>query len=209
MTPRIDFEALDELARRHVSWRASSFTELSPTYVSGEGDTPTVFIVGEAPGAQEEIRRRPFVGRSGLLLRELMKVASLFSTDWQTEEPKAYGAANCWLTNTVKFRPPRNATPDPAMVDSVRHLLLAEWKAVGSPHVVVPVGNVALRAVMGVGWSILAIAGKGREIVSRGGDPMVIWPMIHPAMVLRETSLRSKVEEHWSALGEYLDGELG
>ena len=209
MSPDINWDALDVLARRHISWRASH-TDLSPVYVSGEGDNPSVFIAGEAPGAQEELRRRPFVGESGLLLRRLMELASLRSQPYASPgKPTMIWESNCWLTNTVKFRPPRNRTPRPSETDGVRHLLLEEWKAVGSPSIVVPVGAVALRAIMGPGWSILRVAGTHQFITNKQGEEMSIFPMIHPSYALREKRIRKIVEKHWEALGSYLDGELG
>jgi uracil-DNA glycosylase family 4 len=209
MSPDIDWDALDRLARKHKRWRADH-PELSPVYVSGEGDNPSAFIVGEAPGAQEEIRRRPFVGESGLILRSLMEIASLRSQPLMSPgKPPMSWDANCWLTNTVKFRPPGNRTPRPGEIDSVRHLLLDEWNTVGRPRIVIPVGAVALRAIMGPGWSILRVAGTHHVITNKQGEEMSIFPMIHPSMAVQEKSLRPKLEKHWETLGSYLDGELG
>lgn len=203
MSPDIDQDALDKLARKHKRWR-NNHDELSRVYVSGEGDNPSVMVVGEAPGATEEIRRRPFVGDSGLILRSLMASARLHTRDWQTEEPKEYGLANCWLTNVVKFRPPRNRTPTLDEVISARHLLHEEWVAIGKPLIVVAVGAVALTAITGKPRSILAVAGSPISHVTKDNDAMSIWPMIHPSMGVREKSVRPVMEKHWEALNKWL-----
>lgn len=203
-SPDINWDALDELARRHISWRASH-TELSPVYVSGEGNNPSVMLIGEAPGATEEIRRRPFVGAAGVFLRRLMASARLHTHDWQTKVPREYGVANCWLTNVVKFRPPSNRTPTADEIMSVRHLLRREWVAIGKPKVIVCLGGVSLHAIMGRRMSILAFSGNHFPIRSRDGEEMIIWPMVHPSFPLKENSVRPIVEREWNKLGNFLE----
>lgn len=198
MSPLIDQDALDLLARKHRAWWVKYGQELSPTYVSGEGDNPAVLIVGEAPGAVEETRRRPFVGDAGIILRRLMEIAGLRS------QPVSVKQANCWLTNVVKFRPPRNRTPYWIEVKSVRHLLREEWEVVGKPSIVVPVGAIALSAILGKQTSILTHAGKHFSIKNQDEDEMVIWPMIHPSFAIREESVRPVVEKHWGLLNDWL-----
>lgn len=218
----IDYDSLDKLAARHRKWR-HQYSELSRAYVSGEGDNPLAFIVGEAPGAQEEIRRRPFVGDSGIVLRDLMAIAHLHTKDWQHlcdacegvgnyamcgkcgGFPRQYGVANCWLTNVVKYRPPGNATPSPEMVESVRHLLREEWLAVGSPKLVIPVGAVALHAILGYRQSILAMAGRPFPYKSKQGLDMVMWPMVHPSYGLKNPSIQPAIEKDWINLQNWLD----
>lgn len=180
---------LDRVKALYCEWRPP---ELSEVYVPGEGPTaqlPRVFVVGEAPGAQEESARRPFVGRSGQVLRELMMFADL-----STGYSPYFGKGNCWLTNVVKFRPPRNRTPTPKEVAVTRHFLHQEWLAVGKPQVIICVGRVAFSAVKGPrAGSVLKQAGM--PIFQKSG--VVIWPMIHPSFGLRNKSVIPIVEEDW------------
>lgn len=163
--------------------------------VPGEGRIPAgVMVIGEAPGADEVMALRPFVGASGRVLRQLMATAGL-TTGSNGFKP------NCWLTNAVKFRPPRNRTPTFDEIKASRNYLLREWRLLGKPSVVVAVGAVALTAVQGVPMSIGKYAG---ECIKSNGR--TLWPMFHPAYGLRgDDSLRQRIESHWEALAEWLD----
>jgi uracil-DNA glycosylase len=223
----LDYDTLDSLAKAHLIWREAvnlGHAGLSKVYVPGEGDDPACLIVGEAPGAQEEARRRPFVGPAGIVLRELMAIANLHTKDWQRVcsecegkgnyqnceycggRPRMYGLANCWLTNVVKFRPPGNRNPTAAEIASVRKLLHVEWVAVGSPAIVVAVGSIALKAILGKKVSILRVAGKPMSIINKAQEPMVIWPMIHPSFALREQNkaMRPLIEKDWINFRKWL-----
>lgn len=132
----------------------------------GPLDSPLT-VVGEAPGAEEEDRGRPFVGRSGRFLQDLFRRAGI---PWNT----------CYVTNTVCWRPPGNRTPYPFQVDASSDRLWREIE-VTDPVVVVAAGSVAWRGVtrsrLGrfeesrFGWHEL----EGRRILA----------LPHPAFILR------------------------
>jgi len=205
MVVEIDYDELDRIAQMHRQWRGL-YPALSNVHVMGEGDNPEAFIFGEAPGATEEIKERPFVGQTGKVLRQLMAFAGLaaaISDHWHNPKHPLYGKANCWLTNVVQFRPPHNRTPTDLEITSVRPLLRREWEAVGKPPVIIPVGGVALFALTGRKQSILRAAGK----LHRYRD-LYVWPMVHPSYAIRNNSDRLKelLEEDWIKLGKWLDG---
>jgi uracil-DNA glycosylase family 4 len=152
-----------------------------------------VFIVGEAPGADEVTALRPFVGASGRMLRALMASIDLFAGG---------DMPNCWLTNAVKYRPPRNRTPTLVEIMKSRPYLRKEWALVGKPSVIVAVGAVALTAIRGQQLGISKYA--GRPLLGRASG--TVWPMFHPAFGLRGSEqLRNTIEGHWLALGEWLN----
>lgn len=167
--------------------------------VPGEGQQPTkVFIVGEAPGADEVMALRPFVGASGKVLRQLMAIANLFTTP----VPQAGYLANCWLTNAVKYRPPRNRTPTLPEIKASRPYLDREWYLVGQPPVIIAVGATALTAIRREQSAIGQYAGK--PITNTHGR--TLWPMFHPAYGLRgNDTVKGVIEEHWNRLAEWLD----
>lgn len=169
----------------------SAFRALGRAYVPGEGPAfPKVMIIGEAPGAQEVLARRPFVGPSGLVLRRLMKTAGLSVH------------TNAWITNVVKFRPPGNRVPTLSEIIVAREYLVREWVAIGNPRVIVAVGGTALRAAIPAATSILARAGHTISRPSRYIDEMVsVFPVLHPAFVLRNPEFRGVTELHWSHIG--------
>lgn len=195
----IDWAALDEIEDGNHGWR-SAFPDLSTTYVPGEGDNPEAFIIGEAPGALEDVQRRPFVGSAGVVLRQLMDIADLRAG--HTIPPDV---ANCWLTNVVKFRPPKNRNPTALEVKAARPWLMKEWEAVGSPKLIIPVGGIALKAVTGRQHiSILRAAGKNHDYLSAyTGQILHIWPMVHPSFGLRNPAVQPLLEKDWEALGAW------
>ena len=101
-----------------------------------------VLLVGEAPGAQEDLAGEPFVGRSGQLLDVLLAEAGL---------PRADVA----VTNVVKCRPPGNRAPRRAEVASCRPWLTAQL-AIADPEVVVSLGSTALAWFLGPAARIAA-----------------------------------------------------
>lgn len=202
---RVDFDAL-ELNALDQLW-VKEFEQLSKVFVPGEGQFPRAFVFGEAPGAQEEVRRRPFVGPAGNVLRQLMMVAGLYPSTTVHSEAYKRGerAPNCWLTNTLKFRPPRNRKPYWTEVLAARPFLRAEWVAVGRPRLIIPVGGTALSALVGKQISIIKHSGWLHKEVSRvDGKPLYVWPMLHPSLGLRNPGMRPLMERDWEALGAWL-----
>lgn len=126
-----------------------------------------VLIIGEAPGAEEDSIGKPFVGPSGALLRTIVDDVGL--TD--------YGVA---YTNVVRCRPPNNKLPDKA-VKVCAPSTLAEIDNL-NPRLVLLLGNVPLKAVMGES-GITAWRGSTME---RDGRTYV--PAFHPAYILRNNS---------------------
>lgn len=158
--------------------------------VPGIGTNPYVMIVGEAPGGTENDKGQPFVGKSGRVLRQLMQLANL-STN-----------RNCWLTNVVKYRPPRNRNPTMAEILAAKPYLRREWAYIYGPKILVPVGGIALSALApGIHDGILANAGR----ILKRKTGYVIVPMIHPSYALRNESARPLVERHWRKFGKWLE----
>lgn len=197
----IDHDELDRIAWDCGITRAD-FPDLGTVFVPGEGENPLAIIIGEAPGGTEEIRKRPFVGRSGVVLRQLMVTSGL----WTGSAPDMAREGNCWLTNVVKFRPPGNRTPMWDEVRAFRPLVRREWIGVGKPRIIIPVGGTALKAVSGrQSASILKHAGWVHMVDSKvDGDPLWIWPQLHPAFGLRNKSFQVQMEKDWEAMGEWI-----
>ena len=147
--------------------------ETCTNFVQGEGDPrAAVVIVGEAPGAMEDAEGRPFVGRSGRLLDELLEAAGL-------HRPEVF------ITNVVKARPPGNRDP---RADEVAHHWpwLERQLAIIQPRVLVPLGRHAL-ARFAPDARIGEVHGQPLEVSP--GAP-ALFPLYHPAAGLRSTKLR-------------------
>lgn len=176
--------------------------------IEGEGGNPIALIIGEAPGAIEVVKKRPFVGPAGIVLRQLMAHAGLYATgvggksDWVATEWNP----NCWVTNVVKWRPPSNRTPTLEEIKAARPHLRHEWVAIGKPDIIITVGSPALTAVLGRKSSILKRAGQMFSHFDSEREPqsIVFWPMIHPSFGLRNEHIRDTIESHWIRLRGWL-----
>ncbi|MGI8758773.1 MAG: uracil-DNA glycosylase [Acidimicrobiales bacterium] len=136
--------------------------------VFGTGDPKAdLMFVGEGPGADEDLAGLPFVGRSGQLLDRLIA------------EEMGLSRADCYIANTVKCRPPDNRNPRPEEMEACRPWLDAQLASVG-PRVVVTLGNVATRALLGRNDGITRLRGQAYPWGGR-----VLVPTYHPAAVLR------------------------
>jgi DNA polymerase len=178
-------DALHEEIRTH-SGCGFEICETATNIVPGEGSpTADVLLVGEAPGASEDKQGRPFVGRSGKLLDELLGAAGLVRDD-------------VFITNVVKARPPGNRDPK---ADEVAHYLpwLEQQLALIAPSVIIPVGRHAL-AHFAPGRKITEV--HGTLIVER--DRRLV-PWLHPAAALRNQSLRETLFEDARALPGILE----
>jgi uracil-DNA glycosylase len=144
--------------------------------VVGTGpDDPVVMIVGEAPGRTEDEGGEPFIGRSGNLFFRLLR------------EEVGLSREECFVTNTVKCRPPDNRTPAPDELAACRPWLRAQLQRV-QPRAVLCLGAVAAREVLGLSEAMATIHGR---VVTIGGGPALA--TYHPAAVLRTPSLAQVV----------------
>lgn len=110
------------------------------------GENPRVVFVGEAPGAEEDRLRLPFVGRSGKLLDEWIDYLGL-------------GTEECYITNVVKCRPPENRDPTKEEVAACEPFLHEQLKLL-EPEVVVCVGRFAMNVFFPKKKGILKESGK-------------------------------------------------
>jgi len=157
--------------------------------VLGEGPEGhvDVLLVGEAPGMEEAFRRRPFIGASGLLLNELLKLCEL---DRKT----------CWITNAVSWRPEKGQAPSAAEVAEDRPRLEAEILA-HTPKVIYCLGSTAVRAVLSKSFAIRDV--RGFPFWSSKFACYVV-PTWHPAAVLRDYLLFPDLHSDLKSCSRYL-----
>jgi DNA polymerase len=182
--PQVRLVDLHEHIRTHKGC-GFPICEEALNIVPGEGpEDATVMVVGEAPGRFEDEQGRPFVGRAGQLLDELLAAAGL-------------ARAEVFITNVVKARPPGNRDPTRAEVGHWMPVL-EQQLALVAPQLVVPLGRHAL-AHFAPGAKIGEV--HGRAITERGRQ---LFPLYHPAAALRSTKLRETLFDDARRLG----GEL-
>lgn len=135
--------------------------------VPGEGSsTALVAFVGEAPGAEEDETGRPFVGRSGQLLRRTIEEVGF--------KPEEY-----WIGNIIKCRPPENRDPSTDEVEHCKHYLFAQLVVI-QPKVIVTVGRYSLHLLVKPSLKITEVRGKPLT-----KDGQLFLPTWHPSAILR------------------------
>ncbi len=142
-----------------------------------------VMVIGEAPGRDEDLEGRPFVGRAGQLLDRMFAAIGLSRQSPDTE-------AALYITNVMPWRPPGNREPEPEEIAMMRPFL-ARHIALADPEVLVVVGNTPLLALTG-NRGILRARGQWADAF---GKPLL--PMVHPAYLLRNPAAK---REAWADL---------
>jgi DNA polymerase len=140
--------------------------------VPGEGTLQAkIVFVGEAPGKDEDVSGRPFVGAAGKLLTSILKAVSIERED-------------VYITNIIKCRPPDNRTPTIDEMNTCSHFLIAQLQVI-QPKLIVTLGSSSLSFFLQrPGIMITQIRGTFQEW--EGGIP--IFPMFHPSYLLRNAS---------------------
>jgi uracil-DNA glycosylase len=157
------------------------------TIVFGEGDANArLMFVGEGPGADEDMQGRPFVGRAGQLLNNMITAMGL-----QREE--------VYIANIVKCRPPQNRTPEPEEANTCSQFLFRQIDVI-RPEILVALGATAATYLLGGKSSLSSL--RGRLHKARGSKLIVTY---HPAYLLRDP--RQK-KEAWADL-QIAMAELG
>lgn len=160
--------------------------------VYGEGNPHArMMLVGEAPGEQESLQGRPFVGRAGKNLDEFLGLSGI-------------DRAELYITNTVKFRPVKrsaagrtvNRPPTQEEVQLSAPWLTREIELV-NPLMVVTLGNTALRALMGPKTSVGGVHGQLMDLGKRQ-----LYPLYHPASLIYNPRLRETYREDVTRLGQ-------
>jgi DNA polymerase len=142
-----------------------------------------LMVIGEAPGRDEDIAGRPFVGHAGQLLDRMLGAIGL-----SRGAEEALDAA--YITNVMPWRPPANRDPDEEEIAMMRPFL-ARHIALVKPAVIIATGNIACTALLGK-RGILRLRGNW---VQTQGIPVM--PMTHPAYLLRNPAAK---REAWADL---------
>ncbi len=143
-------------------------------------------FVGEAPGEQEDLQGKPFVGAAGKLLAELLESINLRRDE-------------VYITNIVKCRPPNNRPPRKDESESCRPYLKRQIALI-NPRVICPMGNSAIGTLLGSDESVTAVHGIPFEVGS-----ITYFPMYHPAAALYTVALKRVMQDDFRKLRALLD----
>jgi uracil-DNA glycosylase len=154
----------------------------------GNPDADLMFV-GEAPGADEDVKGEPFVGRAGQLLTKIIEAIGLKRED-------------VYIANVIKCRPPQNRNPEPDEVDTCEPFLFRQIDAI-KPRVVVALGSFAARALLRTLDPISRL--RGRVYEYRGAK---LIPTFHPAYLLRNPSSKKEVWEDMKLVRTLLKSQV-
>jgi DNA polymerase len=184
---------LDEL-EKHLSTFdgcALKATAKSTCFYRGN-PTARLMVIGEAPGRDEDLAGKPFVGRAGQLLDRMLAAIDLTEADVH-------------ITNIVYWRPPGNRTPTPEEAQACRPFLERQIEIV-SPDVILTLGGPAAKAMLDTPEGILRLRGRWREITI-GDRTFRLMPSLHPAYLLRQPEAKRQAWRDLLQLKLALDGE--
>ena len=139
-----------------------------------------VMLIGEAPGRDEDLQGKPFVGRAGQLLDRMLEAIGLSRSE------------SVYITNVLPWRPPQNRDPRPEEI-AMMLPFLERHVALANPECLVLLGNISCQAVLNK-RGITRLRGKWEQAM---GKPVL--PMFHPAYLLRNPAAK---REAWADLLE-------
>lgn len=153
--------------------------------VFGEGDDNCeVMFIGEAPGANEDEQGRPFVGRAGQLLNQL-----LTEIRWKRE--------NVYISNIVKRRPPKNRDPLREEIEAYKPYLAKQIKII-KPKVIATLGRFSMNYFL----PQAKISNDHGKIFQM--KDFIIYPLYHPAAGLRSTKVLKILKKDFQNLSKII-----
>ena len=157
--------------------------------VFGEGNSKAeIVFVGEAPGGDEDIQGRPFVGRAGQLLTRIITAMGLTRGD-------------VYICNILKCRPPGNRNPRPEEIAACEPFLIKQLEAI-NPRVICALGTFAARTLLKTDVPITVLRGKFHAY-----HGIQLMPTYHPAYLLRNPGAKKQVWEDVQKIMKVLPGQ--
>ncbi len=175
---------LEEIEKEIKSCKRCELWKYKINYVPGEGNPKAkVVLIGEAPGREEDLQGRPFVGRAGRYLTEVLNKLGVSRED-------------VYITNVLKCRPPNNRDPLPEEIEACKPYLMKQLEAI-KPDTIVCLGRFSAKVLLNeFGFEFRGISKDRGKVfdVDRWGKTVRIIPTYHPAAVLRNKGLAKDFE---------------
>lgn len=154
--------------------------------VFGAGNpSARVLIVGEAPGKNEDLQGRPFVGAAGKYLDELLGIAHLTRDE-------------VFIANVLKCRPPKNRNPRVEEIEQCAPYLREQTRTI-NPEFIVTLGNFSTKFILKTDLGITRLHGSLQY-----AGKFKVFPIFHPAAALYDGSKREALENDFLTLKELL-----
>jgi DNA polymerase len=184
-------ELYRELNDQHGCPLAATRTHV--VFGMGNADADLMFV-GEAPGATEDQQGKPFVGRAGRLLDELLEEIGL-------------SRGEVFIANILMCRPPGNRDPLPDEIDECLPHLMRKIELI-EPKVIATLGNYATKTITGSPVGITRCCGRPQERELAGRE-VTIYPLFHPAAALRTPKVLEQLRGDFSRLPALLEERRG
>jgi len=165
--------------------------------VFGEGSINSkIMFIGEAPGRNEDMIGRPFVGSAGKLLDEILSEVGLTRKE-------------IYITNTVKCRPPNNRTPYKEEIEACLPYLLEEISIL-SPKIIVTLGRVSgetIYSTLGLRWRGIVNERRVVKEVEYNNKRIKLLSTYHPAAALYKPELKEELRKDLERVKKILEEE--
>lgn len=184
------FHELAELEAYMGECRRCALGDTRTRLVFGDGNAAAdVMFIGEAPGRNEDLQGRPFVGAAGKLLEELLASIGLSRSD-------------VYIANVLKSRPPNNRDPLPEEIEECTPFLREQIRLI-DPRVIVTLGKFATQFILRTNRGITQLRGRRHEV-----DGRAVLPIFHPAAALYDQTKRDVLLDDFKRLAVLLEQEL-
>jgi len=169
--------SLEEVRKELGDCQRCSLGRVRTSLVFGEGNPKAdIVFVGEAPGRDEDVQGRPFVGRAGQLLTRIIIAMGLKRED-------------VYICNILKCRPPGNRNPRPEEIITCEPFLVKQLQAI-NPKVICALGTFAAHTLLKTDVPITVLRGKFHTY-----HGIQLMPTYHPAFLLRNPAAKKQVWE--------------
>jgi DNA polymerase len=158
----------------------------------GNADAELMFV-GEAPGKNEDVQGKPFVGQAGKLLDTLLGEIGM-------------ERSQVFIANVLQCRPPGNRDPQPDEIEECTPYLMRKIQLI-EPKMICTLGNFATKAITGRPEGITRVCGRPQKREIAGLD-MTVYPLFHPAAALRTPASLERLREDMARIPGLL-AELG
>jgi DNA polymerase len=180
---------METLLEIHQKWHEKNNCKLKasatqPVFGDGNPKAKIVFI-GEAPGKDEDLQGKPFVGRAGKFLNEMLGIIGMKRED-------------IYITNTVKYRPPGNRDPQPDEISECLPWLMEELAFI-KPLIVIPLGRHAMNRFFPTEM-ISKVHGKLLHKKIKDFLVEYFFPLYHPASALYNGGMRETLIEDFKKI---------
>ena len=171
--------SIEELRKAVENFDGCSLKYNAKHTVMGDGNPESkIMLIGEAPGAEEDLAGKAFVGRSGQLLNKMLAAIGIDRT-------------RCYICNILPWRPPGNRSPSDAEIAVCLPFLKKQIEIV-APDYIFMLGAVAVNSLMENAEGISKLRGKWMEYQMQNGKKAKVLASYHPAYLLRTPAQKAK-----------------